>query len=235
MHPILFKVGAFTLYSYGLMVAIGFGLAVYLASATAPSHGIKKENVIDMALCILIAGLVGARFLYVILNIDYYLARPMEVFYISQGGLVYYGAFLSGLLASVICAFRMKVSFWKMADLFAPYIALAQAIGRVGCFLNGCCYGRGQHPVQIYASLALFLIFLMLLLIQRRRRFAGEAFLSYCVLYSAKRFFMEFLRGDNPRILFGLTVSQAISLLLFAGAVFAYAVFFKRWKKNIRL
>ena len=131
MHPILFKIGPLTIYSYGLMVAAGFGAAIYLALRQAHKFGLKKENVIDICLYILIAGLAGARILYVLLNLDYYRSNPIEIFYISRGGLVWYGAFFFGLLAGLLYAVLKKISFRDMADLMAPYIALGQSIGRL--------------------------------------------------------------------------------------------------------
>jgi phosphatidylglycerol:prolipoprotein diacylglycerol transferase len=124
---------------------------------------------------------------------------------------------------------RKRADPWNTMDLLAPYIALAQGLGRIGCFLNGCCYGTGGMPVQIYSSLLLFVIFMILMLWQKVRRFTGEIFLAYCVLYSFKRFGMEFLRGDNPGVLFGLTLSQAISLAVISIALPAFIVKSYRW------
>ncbi len=249
MHPILLKIGPLAIYSYGLMVAAGFGTAVYLASAQAHKFGLRKESVVDISLCVLIAGLVGARILYVLLNLGFYRSNPIEVFYISHGGLVWYGAFLFGVSAALIYVAKKVISFWNTADLFAPYIALGQALGRIGCFLNGCCYG-GQaarnfpfavyfpedvfprHPTQIYSSLLLLGLFIALRYMQTKRRFAGEIFLAYAILYSLERFVIEFFRGDNPPVFLNLTISQVISPVVFAAAISAYIIFFIRWKNT---
>ncbi len=249
MHPILLKIGSFSVYSYGFMVSVGFLLAVYLALKDASSFGLKPDDVIDLALYILIGGLIGARVMYILLNFYYFRRNPLEIFYLSRGGLVYYGAFIGGVLASGIYVFKKKLSFWNTADLFAPYIALGQAAGRIGCFLNGCCYGRevlgtfplrvsfpgssiGRHPTQVYSSLVLILLFLMLKAFRSRRRFAGEVFIVYCAAYSFQRYLMEFLRGDNPPILFYMTVSQVMSAVLFAASLLVWLLFFARWKST---
>jgi phosphatidylglycerol:prolipoprotein diacylglycerol transferase len=132
-----------------------------------------------------------------------------------------------------------KLSFWPVVDLIAPYVALAQGFGRIGCFLNGCCYGvkmgDGRFPSQLLSAVLLFIIFGALLIWQNRRRFTGEIFLGYCILYSTKRFAVEFLRGDNPKILLGLTMSQLISVAVFAAALAVFTVRAKQWKKRLTI
>jgi phosphatidylglycerol:prolipoprotein diacylglycerol transferase len=249
MHPILLKIGPLSIYSYGVMVALGFGVGTFLISQRAASFGISKDHVLDLALVLLIGGLLGARLFYVVLNLDYFKAHPLEVFYLPHGGLSYHGAFISGVLVGAIYVKRKGISFWDMADLWAPYVALGQSIGRIGCFLNGCCYGRevhgefplrvyfphdqvARHPSQMYSSLILLVLFLMLRLLQERRHFSGEVFLAYILAYSLQRFFTDFLRGDNPSALFGLTLSQLISAISFAGSLVVYLLFFIRWKST---
>lgn len=250
MHPILIKIGPVTLYSYGLMVALGFGLAVYLAARNAGAFGLKKGDVIDTLLFVLIGGLIGARLLYVLLNIGYFKARPIEIFYLSRGGLVYYGGFISALVAALIYTSRKKIAFWDMMDLLGPYIALGQSVGRIGCFLNGCCYGveapedfpLGVYfpsktpaplvPTQLYSSLALLAVFFILRAIQKNRRFRAEVFLAYVSIYSFQRFFMEYLRGDNPVITAGLTFSQLTSVAVFFASLAAYVILYTRWKNT---
>lgn len=232
MHPVLMKIGPLTVYSYGVMVGVGFGLATLLIYRSAARFGLDKEKIIDLTIIVLITGLLGARLLYVILNLPYYLEYPLEIINLSKGGLVWYGGFLAALIAAVSYTGRLKSNFWQVADLFAPYIALAQSFGRIGCYLNGCCYGIDGWPVQIYSSLALLAIFIILRFWQDRRHFVGEIFLGYCMLYSTKRFLMEFLRGDNPKLMHDLTLSQMISGGMFTVslAIFIYKAI--QWKKR---
>lgn len=249
MHPILLKLGPITVYSYGATVALGFGLAAFLIYERAEKFKLEKDKVIDLAILMLVSGVTSARIFYVFLNGAYYMAHPLEVFNLSKGGLVWYGAFLGALFALIAYIARNGLNFWTVADLIAPYVALAQGFGRVGCFLNGCCYGTTtnvsyplaisypaetalRHPTQLYSAVLLFLIFLALRGWQDRKNFNGEIFLGYCVFYSAKRFAIEFLRGDNGRVVFGLTISQGISVFVFALAFLIFIYKGIEWQKK---
>jgi phosphatidylglycerol:prolipoprotein diacylglycerol transferase len=247
MCPILFKIGPLSLYSYGIMVALGFAVAIAFIYRRAAEFGLDAEKVIDYAILVLITGLSGARLAYVLLNYGYYSARPAEIFNISKGGLVWYGGFIAAALMSVWFVRVKRLDFWSASDLVAPYIALAQALGRIGCFLNGCCYGSEapasypagvifpedmvlRHPTQLYSASALLLIFVALRLWQDRRHFDGEIFLAYCMLYADKRFIVEFLRGDNPKLFLSLTVSQIVSVILFSAAAGLFMYRSHIWK-----
>ncbi|MDD5428521.1 MAG: prolipoprotein diacylglyceryl transferase [Candidatus Omnitrophica bacterium] len=247
MHPVLLKIGSVTIYSYGVMVAVGFALATVLIYRRAPKFNLNREKCVDLAITILISGIVGARLLFVLLNLRFYAANPLEIIMLSKGGLVWYGGFIAGLVAMLIYVRINALSFWSVVDLVAPYVALAQGFGRIGCFLNGCCYGvtvapgfplgvvfppesDPRLPTQLISAALLFLIFAILVIWQNRRRFIGEIFLAYCMLYSAKRFVIEFFRGDNPRLFLSLTMSQIISAVIFIAAVAVFALKARRWK-----
>lgn len=237
MHPILVKFGPLNVYSYGVMVALGFALATACIYIRAPKFGIDRNNAVDLMILMLVFGIAGARVFYILQNLTYYRANPSEMLNLSKGGLVWYGAFIAGLGASAVYIKIKKMDFWGSLDLAAPYIALAQAIGRVGCFLNGCCYGVAMadgtlHPTQLYSAASLLLIFVALRIWQDHRHFKGEIFLGYCVLYSSKRFLMEFMRGDNSRIFFGLTISQVISCVVFVFSLGILIFMAAAWKKR---
>lgn len=241
MHPVLFKIGPFSVYSYGAMVALGFSIATFLAYRRAPLFGIGRENVADFFITLLVSGVIGARALFVLVNVAYYVSRPMEIFNLSRGGLIWYGGFGAALIAAFVFTRVRNIDFWSTADLMAPYIALGQAFGRIGCFLNGCCYGIAapaqfifgdRQPTQIYSAILLTAIFLILLAWQKRRRFPGEILVGYCLLYPAKRFFIEFFRGDNPRVFLGLTMSQLISIACFIAAAIVFISRTEAWKKR---
>lgn len=248
MHSILFKIGAINIYSYGVMVSLGFGLGAFLIYRRSQDEGFDKNLMMDLVVLTLLAGLAGARLLYVLINIGYYMANPFEVFNLSKGGLVWYGGFLAGIACAVWYIKQKRLDFWAVSDFIIPYVALAQAIGRIGCFLNGCCYGKAVpsdytfgaafpgmmslcHPTELYASLALILIFIALRLWQDLPHFKGGIFTGYCLLYSLKRFSIEFFRGDNPEIAYGLTLSQIISVFVFGAALIIFLYKGRQWKK----
>ena len=236
MHPILFKIGSLTVFSYGVMVAIGFAVAAALIYKRAAKLSLDKEKCVDLAIIILIFGVLGARLLYVLLNLSFYAANPLEIIMLSKGGLVWYGGFFSALISLIVYTKINKLNFWSIVDLLTPYVALGQAFGRIGCFLNGCCYGikvppgfplavtfpcetDPRLPSQLISAALLFVIFVILLIWQSHRRFGGEIALGYCIVYSAKRFAVEFLRGDNAKVLLGLTMSQVISTGVFVAGL----------------
>lgn len=239
MHPILFKFGPVTIYSYGVMVAIGFFLAVYLACRQAPKFNIPKEFIFDLGFWVIIAGIVGARLFYIIENIKFYINDPKEIFLLNHGGLSFFGGLFLSLLVAVIITKKRRLSLLEVFDLCIPFVALAQSVGRIGCFFNGCCHGKeslqfGMYfpaiekiviPTQIYSSLYLLVLFVFLRILQEINLKAeaykpGLVFLNYLIFYSAGRFIIEFFRGDNPVVFAGLTLFQIIAGLVFLGAIF---------------
>lgn len=250
MHPVLFTIGSFAVYSYGVMVALGFAVATFFVWRGAEQFGFDRNKVVDVMIIALVSGIIGARALYVMINLAYYRQNPLEALNLSRGGLVWYGGFIVSFLTLVIYTRRARWDLWKLLDLIAPYIALAQGFGRIGCFLNGCCYGveapRGnffsvlypgehalRHPSQLYSAVLLFGLFAILKAWQDRRRFAGEIFLGYCMLYATKRFLVEFLRGDNPKLFLGLTMSQEISVVILAASAAFFTYKAAAWRKSV--
>lgn len=239
MFPVIFSWGAFSLRSYGVMVALGFGAAIYLAWRQAQREGIDPERFLDLALWVMIAGLVGARLTYVLTLWRDYAAAPWDALKFWQGGLVFYGGFALALLVMVWFCRRYSLPLWKVLDLSAPYTALGHAVGRVGCFLAGCCYGvpndrcgvvlpslgdqTPRLPIQLFESAFNLALFFGLLWLRPRRRFAGQMAWTYVFIYALGRFLLEYLRGDEIRGYWaglGLSTSQGIALaamLLAAG------------------
>jgi phosphatidylglycerol:prolipoprotein diacylglycerol transferase len=166
---------------------------------------------------------------YVALNWRTFQADPWEIPRLDHGGLVYYGGFGFGLLVAFWAIRWNRLPVWQTVDLMIPPLIAAHAMGRIGCFLNGCCYGRPtdvpwavvfhqegipRHPTQIYESLALLVLFFILKRIERPPTRPGAVTLIYGLLYGAWRFFIEFFRGDNPIVWGGLTLFQWMSLFL---------------------
>ncbi|HDK27911.1 MAG TPA: prolipoprotein diacylglyceryl transferase [Candidatus Atribacteria bacterium] len=141
MYRILFHIGSFPIYSYGVMIALAFVTGILFAMREAKRYEEDPERILDISLYIIIGALIGGRLGYVIFHLDYYTKSPLEIFYFRQGGLSFLGAFILAYILSLWYVKRSKLSFWKYTDIIAPSIALGLGIGRIGCFLNGCCFG----------------------------------------------------------------------------------------------
>lgn len=213
MHPILFTLGPLTLRSYGLMTALAFLLGVVLAMALRRRAGEDPEPVMDLTVWVLVASLAGARLMYVLVQPQGFIERPWSVVALWEGGQVYYGGLLGGLLAAWLWS-RRHAGVWGLVDAMTPALALGQALGRVGCFLNGCCYGgvndscglvfpgagpEPRLPVQLYEAGLCLALAALLAWRHGRRRFVGQVLADYLVAYPLIRFGLEFLRGDAER------------------------------------
>jgi phosphatidylglycerol:prolipoprotein diacylglycerol transferase len=236
MHPILIHLHGFTLYTYGLFLALGFLAAIWFTNLNARFYDIKSDDISDLFFVILISGILGGRLLYVFINFEDFKVSPLDIFKLWNGGLVFFGGFITAVAASLITLKIKKLPFLKTADTISPGVALGHGIGRLGCFFAGCCYGRQcdlpiavrfsnpdslaplhvpLHPTQLYMVFANVLLFFILIFLQRRKRFNGMIFLSYIILYSVFRFVIEFFRGDFRGDFFFecLSVSQGIGIL----------------------
>jgi phosphatidylglycerol:prolipoprotein diacylglycerol transferase len=248
MHPILLELGIIKIYSYGFLIAVGFLTAIFFILQKCKKKQIDTQLIVDLGICLLLSGIIGARLLHVLSNFSFYSAHPVEIIMLPHGGLAYQG----GLVGAVICGWfflrKRNIDFLDIADLFIPYLALAQAIGRIGCFFNGCCYGRftqsvfgikfphlpaAVYPTQIYYSFCWMLVFIFLNIRYEKRNFKGEIFCLYFLCYGLIRFMIDFLRGDLNRISIGLSLTQIISLLFVVFAIFLYGRLRKSAEKKI--
>ena len=141
MHRILFQIFEFPIYSYGLSVALAFLICTFLVYRESLSSDMSFDKIMDCLLWVIIGGIVGGRLLFVLINADEYLRYPLKIILIRDGGLAFHGSLIVGAVSGLVACRIKELDFMKAADLVAPYIALGQAIGRVGCYLNGCCYG----------------------------------------------------------------------------------------------
>lgn len=231
MYPVLFKIGPWAVRSYGVFVALAFFTAFSLLLGEARRKKFYPDKILDMEFYMLVFGLLGARALHVVANIDFYAVNPTEVFAIWRGGLAFQGGLIAGLAACGIYIAVKKLPLWETADFIIPYIALGQSIGRIGCFFNGCCFGRpGAFPPQLAASFALLMIFIILRLFREKPHFSGLIFSLYLFLYGVQRFFIDFSRQDLPLYGFNLTLSQYISLGI---VIFSFCVFIYNGKNKI--
>ncbi len=251
MHPILFQIGPLPLRSYGLMMALGFLAGILLTLALSRREGRKDDVVLDLSVWIMAGAIAGARLLYVIVEPDGYFSHPLEILAVWQGGLVFYGGLIGAGLTAYFWLRRHRQPVWAIADCLAPGLALGQMFGRIGCFLNGCCYGRvdaahgivfpaigdGQPhlPTQLYEAGFTLALALFLVWFKKRRHYAGQVFWAYVALYATGRFFLEFLRGDAERgVLFSpfLSPGQWISL---AGLLLALGFHIRNRTKAIHV
>ena len=233
MHPVLLKAHFLTVYSYGLCVAVAMALTLTLAFRQSARAGVPWTDVLDLLFILFVAGIAGARIFYVLQYWENFRGDWPAMLRLQEGGLVWYGGFLLALLCGIFyCVWKKQpVLFWM--DFFAPLAALAHAVGRVGCFLNGCCLGRPtdfflgvrfpeeafrRHPVQLYESALLALLALALLAMGRKQRKPGEIFATYVLFYGLMRFMLEFLRADQA-LFFHLTLPQWISVVLAGAAI----------------
>jgi len=229
MHPILFKIGPFNVYSWGFMVALGCIAALLVMIRYGRKEGIRPERILDVFVFMVISAVVGARFFYVIAFFPKFKDNLLTVFYLSQGGLVFLGGFCGVLVMMIYYSRYNKISMWKLLDAGSPGTMIGYAIGRIGCFLNGCCYGIKifgvEQPTQIYSSLSGLVIFFALICLYRNKKYDGQIFLFALLFYSIYRFLLEFVRY-NPVHYWIFTPNQALSALLFVGSSYLL------WKKN---
>lgn len=242
MYPILLDLGKINLYTYGLFVALGLMTAIWVSKKIATPHGILPETITDIFLIILVSAIAGARLLYVGINFSTYKDHPLEMFKIWNGGLVFFGGFITAAAATAVYLNFKNLKVWKMADIISPGIALGHCVGRIGCLLAGCCYGKAcdlpfaikfthpeslaplgvyLHPTQIYSIFSNLMLFFILMGLQKKKKFDGMIFLSYLMLYSLFRSIIEFFRGDFRGDFFFefISLSQGIGLLVFLTAL----------------
>lgn len=252
MHPVFFKIGSISVYSWGFMLAIAVLAAIYGISRLFEREGYAKDMVLDMVIIMVIAGIIGARIGYIITyEWEAFIQNPGSVLSLSGGGiagLVWYGGLIGGLIPFIIYMRKKELPFWKIADIFAPFLALGYAIVRIGCFLNGCCYGRvtdsmlgvvfpyvdalARHPTQLYSSALNLILFIILIKLYPRRKFSGQVFILYIIGYSIYRFIVEFFR-DNLIMYGAISLGQVYTLGLLAVGLILY--FWKKFRSEKKL
>lgn len=229
MLPVLFRIGPFNVYSWGFMVALGFlaGLAVFLHYGEREK--IKKEAILDLFVYVVISAIVGARLFYVAAFFNDYRNNLLSIFYVNQGGLAFIGGLCGVIIAALAYIKYHKINIWKLLDAGSPATMLGYAIGRIGCYLNGCCYGIKifgiEQPTQIYSSISALIIFFILVRFYGRKKYDGQIFLLTLFFYSIYRFLLEFIRYSPVRI-YNLTPNQLLVVIIFV--VSSYIL----WKKN---
>jgi phosphatidylglycerol:prolipoprotein diacylglycerol transferase len=240
MYPVLFELGRFPIYAYGLLLAAAYLLGLQLAVRRARARSLDGARVMDLGIWVIISALVGAKLLLLAIDFDRFRANPSELLSLVRSGGVFYGGLALAVPVALLYARRTGLPIWTTSDAFAPGVALGHVIGRLGCLMAGCCYGRAAqvpwaitftnpaaadnagtplgvplHPTQLYEAGAELLILVLLIAVERRGRpFPGRTFWGYILLYAISRFAIEFYRGDPRGMIGTLSTSQFISVLL---------------------
>ena len=237
MCPILFHMGGLTVYAYGSILALGFVVGGGLILWKARREGISLDRMIELFCLTIFSALVGARGLDVLVHLPFYREDPLKVFKLWEGGMTFYGGLLLALGVAIGYMRWYRLPTWKIADLFAPSIALGLFFARIGCFMAGCCYGKETslpwsvtftdplslarlhiplHPTQLYEAGGGLFLFLFLIRVEKRKSYDGQIFWLFLLFYCILRFLIEFVRDDPRGYLFGtfLSTSQALGILL---------------------
>jgi prolipoprotein diacylglyceryl transferase len=241
MDPIAFEIFGMGIRWYGILISIGLVLGVVIAMRESIREGLDENMVLDFVIFAVPVAVLCARTYYVLFNLSYYDGDIMKMINIRQGGLAIHGAVIGGVITAIVYTRYKKIKFWKLADICAPGLILGQAIGRWGNFINQEAYGRptdlpwaihingvGVHPTFLYESLWNLMIFIFLMAIRKKKKFDGQMFAVYMMLYSFGRFFIEGLRTDSLMI-GDFRVAQLLSLALI---VVGTGIYYSKSKKH---
>ncbi|MGM8212577.1 prolipoprotein diacylglyceryl transferase [Virgibacillus sp. W0430] len=259
LNRVFIEVGPISIYWYGVIIATGLFLGLYLATKEADRLGLKKDLIVDLIMFATPIAIIFARIYYVLFEWDRYSSGPWwKVFAVWEGGIAIHGALIGSVLTAIVFARVKDVSFWQLADIVAPSLILGQAIGRWGNFMNQeahggaisastyesfhqflpdfimnqmCINGIMYHPTFLYESVWNIIVFVILLLLRKYNPLRGELFLSYLMLYSVGRYFIEGMRTDSLYLIGSIRTAQFISILLIISAIIL--IIYRRKSKTV--
>ena len=252
MHNDILTIGKLTVHGYGLMIAIGILAAVAVAMLRAKKREMDQEPILDIVLIAMIGGFLGSKILYIIVEWKSFIKDPIK--FLGGGGFVVYGGIILGLTVAFLYFKWKKLDFFAYMDLCMPSVSIAQGIGRIGCFLAGCCYGAPTDsalgvvfpsgslapagvklwPTQLFMSVGNLIIAGILMLASQKLKKKGQIAALYMILYSAGRFGIEFFRADSRGNVGALSTSQFISIFIFIiGAALLYFVSTKKGEEVV--
>jgi phosphatidylglycerol:prolipoprotein diacylglycerol transferase len=246
MHPILFKIGSFTIYTYGFCIAVGALLGfAFMYWQGKKQYGITFDQSNNLFILLVIAGVVGGKLFMIFEDPSLYFSQPKKLF--SGSGFVFYGSLLTAIPVMLWYFRKIKVSVLGMLDVMAAVTCIVHGFGRVGCFMAGCCYGLPTdgflsvvfsnpacqaeplhtplYPTQLFEATFIFSILIALLILKKKKQFDGQLFLIYLMVYAVGRAVLEIFRGDIERgflIENILSNSQFISILVVSVALYFY-------------
>jgi len=251
INPILFSIGSFEVRWYGVMIVVAVIAAIGISLLEARRKNFSQDAIWDIGLWMVIGGIIGARLLHVIDKWDYYIVHPDQL--LNFAGLAVWGAVLGAAVALLIYCSVRRISFWKLGDIVAPGAIMAQAIGRIGCMINGCCYGdtctlpisvvyrnpssyapQGVplYPTQEFHLLWNLLGFAILWLLRKRIKTEGVLFLIWLIFFAVGDFAIRYFRGDTSPFMFGLPEAQVVDIAVFIAAVVMMVVLLVRHKPS---
>lgn len=234
----LLQIGPFTVYGYGLMIAIGVIVAYSVGEYRAKKQGLNADELFWITISCLIGGMLGAKLLFYIVEFKSVLENPRILLDITHGFVVY-GGIIGGIGVGYLYCRIKKLEFLRYFDLVMPSIAIAQGFGRIGCMFAGCCYGRETDswfhviyqtsdfapngvaliPTQLIMAVLNLLHFCILVILAKKLKYSGQVAGCYLVFYSIGRFFLEYLRNDPRGEVNSFSTSQFISLFILAAGV----------------
>lgn len=249
MYPTLFQFHGLALHSYGLLLAIAFLVGIQLFLRRGVERGLPEEKLSTLSLVLLVLAIMGGRGLYVLTHWSDYAHDLGGVFRIWEGGLMLYGGYFLAIAGGIVYVRRAKLPVWRVGDAAAPSMALGIGIGRIGCFLNGCCFGlpakvpwaikfppgsysnfvfpsQPLHPSQLYLAAAGIGLFFVLLALDRKSHFDGWLFWSYIAFDASLRFLIDFTRYYDATSYLGrigplaFNVNQVFSVFLVLASIF---------------
>ena len=248
--------GPYSLHMYGVLLVAALLASLWLAGRLARQNALDPQRVQDLGIAGIIAGLIGAKLLLIVVDFNDYWSNPRSLLDVLQSGGVFYGGLLGAIPVAWLYIRKYQLPVFATLDVLAPAVALGQAIGRLGCFAAGCCYGTTctrpwavifnnadanalvgvplgvpLHPSQLYESAGCLVLLFLLLALLKRRRFEGQVMITYLIGYSALRFVLEFFRGDLARgTVFGgaLSTSQFIAIVILFLALAALPLIARR-------
>lgn len=241
---IAFELFGLPIYWYAILIVGSMILGILWCRFHDGRFGIKFDTILDLAIIVLPTAIICARLYYVAFSLDYFIENPKEIFQIKDGGLAIYGGLLGGVAVIAIFSKIKKFKILDFLDYIVPIVALCQSIGRWGNYINIEAYGyetnwpikmeiiengitKYVHPTFLYESIGTLIIFILLSILSRKRKFSGEITYMYIICYSFIRFFIEGLRTDSL-MLFNCRISQILSLALFI--IFSMIMIYKKIK-----
>ena len=238
INKIAFTIGNIPIYSYAICIVIAILVAFLLLKKSKQNYNMDFDFLFYTIVYCLIFGIIGARIYYVLFNLEYYFLNPLQIFNLRSGGLAIYGGIISGLIVTIIMCKKNNIKIYDFLDYIIPFVAIAQSIGRWGNFFNIEAYGtitnsllrmgiqtingyKEVHPVFLYESFFTIFLFIILRVKQKNRKFEGEIVLTYLIMYSFVRFFLENLRIDSL-MFFSVRISSLISIIIFVISLILY-------------